>query len=72
MDPPDNAISEGGGKRRRLSSPYSGQLSTGRSTAYSAEAVVDDQILPDDLSATANRGNVNEEGVTDDMEWSAM
>ena len=68
MDPPDNAISEGGGKRRRLSSPYSGQMSTGRSTAYSAEAVVEEPSLLDDLSATANQGNVNEEGATDNME----
>ena len=60
VDPPDSAISEGGGKRRRLSNPSSDELSMGQSTAYSAEAVVDDQILPDDLSATANWGNVNE------------
>ena len=65
MDPPDSAISEGGVKRCRLSSPSSDQLSMGRSTVYSAKAVVDEPISTDDLSATSNRGNVNEEGATD-------
>ena len=40
VDPPDNVITEGGGKRRKLSSPSPGQLSTGRSTVDSTEAVV--------------------------------
>ena len=59
VDPPNSAISEGGGKRCRLSSPSSDELSMGRSTAYSADAVVDEPILSDNLSATSNRGNVN-------------
>ena len=72
VDAPDSAILEGGGKRRRLPSPSSDELSMGQSTAYSSKSVVDEPILPDDLSATANRGNVNEEGATDEMEWSEM
>ena len=40
VGPPDNIITEGGGKRRKISSPPSDQLRTGRSTADSAEAVV--------------------------------
>ena len=40
VDPPDNVIPEGGGKRRKLSSTPSGQLRMGRYTADSAEAVV--------------------------------
>ena len=72
VDHPNNAILEGGGKRRRLSSPYSDKLSMGQSTAYSDNAVVDEPSLPDDLSATANQGNMNEEGLTDETESSAM
>ena len=71
MDPPDSAISEGGGKWCRILSPSSGDLSTGRSTA-SAQVVVDEPSSQDNFSATANRGNVNEEGETDETEWSAI
>ena len=72
VDPPDGAILEGGGKRRRLLSPSSDELSMGRSTAYSAEAVVDSPSLQDNLSVTANRWDINEEGATEEMEWSEM
>ena len=34
--------------------------------------MLDEPSSPDDFSATANWGNVNEEGATDEMEWSAM
>ena len=72
VDPPDSARSEGGEKRRRLLSPSSDELSMGQSTAYSSDAVVDNPSSQDDLSTTSNQGNVNEEGATDEMEWSAM
>ena len=54
VDPPDNAITEGGGKRRKLSIPPSGQLRTGRSTADSAKAVAEKPSLVDDLPVMAN------------------
>ena len=60
VDPLDSAILEGGGNRRRLLSLSSDELSIGRSTVYSADAVVDEPNSPDDLSPTANLGNVNE------------
>ena len=59
VDPPDNVITEGGGKRYKLSSPSSVQLSTGRSTVGSAEAVVEKPSLEDDLPVMDNRGDVN-------------
>ena len=54
VDPPDNDIIEGGGKRRKLSSPPSGQLRTGQSTVDSAEAVVEKPSLADNLPVMAN------------------
>ena len=72
VDPPDNFIPEGGGKRRKLSSLYSASLSTGLSTADSAEAEVKKPSLADDLPVMANQGYGNEEGATDKMEWAAM
>ena len=33
---------------------------------------MDEPSLLDDLSAADNRGNMNEEGETDEIEWSAM
>ena len=59
VDTPDNVITGGGGKRRKLSSPSSTSLSTGQPTADSAEAVVEKSSLADDLPVMANRGDVN-------------
>ena len=71
VNTPNSAILEGGGKRRRLSSRSSDVMRTGRSTA-SSQAVVDEPSSQANSSATSDQGNINEEGVTDEMEWSTM
>ena len=73
VHPPDNTIAEGGDKRRRLSRQPSAVMRPGRSTA-TAHAVVDEPSLQENenSSATDDRGDVNEEGATDEIDWCAM
>ena len=72
MDPPDIIITEGGRKLRTLLSPSSTRFSTYQSTVDPIETVVENPSIVQVVPVTANQGDVNEEGVTDDMDWSAM
>ena len=47
-------------------------MESDRSAAGSNEAVADGPCSADGFSALANRGYVNGNGTTDDMDWAAM
>ena len=72
MDPPDISITEGGGKRRKPLSLPPKSVESYRSTTGSNEAVVDGTGTVDGFPALSNRGDVNDNGTTDDMDWVAM
>ena len=73
VDTPDNDIAEGGDKRRKLSSRSSSVMRPGQSTV-TTHTVVDEPSSTERLSssATDDRGDVYEEGATDDLSWSAI
>ena len=72
MDPPDIAITEGGGNRRKPLSPYPRRVGMYRPTVAPIETVVDKPGIADVVTIPSNRGDVNEEGVTDEMGCYAM
>ena len=47
-------------------------MESDRSTAGSNEAVVDGPGTADGFPALDNRGDMNEKGTTDDMDWATM
>ena len=69
MDPPNITISEGGGKRHKTSSSPPTSVELDRSTAGSNEAVLDGTCTADGFTALTNRGDVNEKGTSDEMDW---
>ena len=72
VDPPNIYISEGGGKRRKPSSSPPKSVESNRPTTVSNEAVVDGPGTTNGFSALANRGDVNENRTTNDMDWYTM
>ena len=72
LDPPDIAITEGGGNRRKLLSLPPKGVELDQSTIAPIETVVDVPGISGGFYALANRGGENEKGKTDDMDWYAM
>ena len=72
MYPPDISIREGRRKRRKplISPPKS--VESYRSTAGYNESVVDGPGNAEYFNDLSNRGDVNENGKTDDMNWATM
>ena len=72
VDPPDIYIAERRGKRRKPSSSFPKSVELDQPTANSNDAVVDGPSTAGGFPALANIGDVNENGTTNEMDWSAM
>ena len=72
VDPPNITITEGGVKRQKPLSLPSKSVDLDRSTAGSNEAVMGGPGITDVSPAMANRGDMNGDGTTDEIDWDAI
>ena len=72
VNPPNNAIAEGGRKRNVPLSQSSAVMRPGRSTATDHAVVEKSSSTVDYSSATDDQGDMNEYGATDEQAWSEM